>query len=250
MLENYYDSEFELRFFEMDKWGEASATTILTLLEETAANHCLSIDHSLYYLIEKQVGWVLRAGAMEMYRYPRYKEKITIRTWLSSYSAIRGIRENIIYDEQQNIIGRAKGLWVFFDVAKRRPTQIFDAIMQRWMFCSKVCLDTDINTKIEPLHAATYCREFEVKRYDIDMNQHVNNIRYLQWVIESLPNDIFEHYSLESIDGRFVAEAHFGDTLISFTEENGRPDAFIHTVKVKGTDKVCATATTTWKKRV
>jgi len=48
--------------------------------------------------------------------------------WLSSYSTIKGIRENLIYNEQCNIIGRAKGLQVFFDINPRKPIQIFDDI--------------------------------------------------------------------------------------------------------------------------
>ncbi|WP_369403701.1 acyl-ACP thioesterase domain-containing protein [Geofilum rubicundum] len=85
-MPNYYENQFELRYFEMNKFGAASPTTILTLLEETAADHCYSINHSLYDLEKQNVGWVLLSGVIEMDRYPVYKEKITIRTWLSSYS--------------------------------------------------------------------------------------------------------------------------------------------------------------------
>ena len=54
-MENYFEKVFDLRYFEMDKFGEASPTTILTLLEETAADHCYSIGHSLYDLLEQNV---------------------------------------------------------------------------------------------------------------------------------------------------------------------------------------------------
>ena len=122
-MENYFDKEFELRYFEMNKSGEASPLTILTLLQETAAEHCYFAGHDLVSLISQNLGWVLLSGAMEMERYPRYKEKIIIRTWISKYHTIRGFRENIIYDEHYNIIGRARGLWVFYDIQKRRPTK-------------------------------------------------------------------------------------------------------------------------------
>ena len=107
-MEKYFEKQFELRYFEMNNFGEAASTTILTLLEETAAEHCYSINHSLYDLEKQNIGWVLVSGIMTMNRYPIYKEKIIIRTWLSSYSMIKGIRENIIYDEKRNIIGKAK----------------------------------------------------------------------------------------------------------------------------------------------
>ena len=62
MNKNRFDKQFELRYFEMNEFGVASPTTILTLLEETAAEHCYSINHSLYQLAEQNIGWVLISG--------------------------------------------------------------------------------------------------------------------------------------------------------------------------------------------
>ncbi len=75
MINNYFDKQFELRYFDMNGLGIASPTTILTLLEETAAEHCCSINHNLYQLEKQNIGWVLFAGIIQMERYPRYKEK-------------------------------------------------------------------------------------------------------------------------------------------------------------------------------
>jgi len=249
-LKNYFDKQFELRYFEMNKFGEASSTTILTLLEETAADHCYSINHSLYDLEKQNIGWVLLSGIMEMDRYPVYKEKIVIRTWLSNYSTIKGIRENIIYDEHGSIIGKAKGLWVFFDIQRRRPIQIPDAIKEKWSFYSEECITHDITKKIEIVDSSDYIKEFKVNRYDVDTNHHVNNIRYLQWLIESIPEDVIDNFYLHSIDGRFIAEAQLGDTIMSFTESNFSNNSFVHNIKTHGNDKVCATAKTIWKPRV
>ncbi|AOW21604.1 acyl-[acyl-carrier-protein] thioesterase [Urechidicola croceus] len=248
-MENYFEKEFELRYFEMNKYGEASPTTILTLLEETAADHCYSIDYSLYNLIEQKVGWVLISGAMEMERYPTYKEKIIIRTWLSKYSTIKGFRENIIYDENYNVIGRSRGLWVFFDIERRRPIQIFDDIKKKWSYCVEESLNQDITKKIPEVNNADYTLEYNVNRYDTDMNKHVNNIRYLQWLMETIPDEILDNYYLHSIDGRFISEANYGDTIISLTENNIDDNSFSHTVKVDQKSTVCATATTQWRKK-
>lgn len=248
MIKNYFDKQFELRYFEMNEFGVASPTTILTLLEETAADHCYSINHSLYQLAEQNVGWVLISGIMQMERYPGYKEKITIRTWLSGYSTIKGFRENIIYDEQNNIIGRAKGLWIFFDIERRRPVQIFENIIEKWSFCNEESIESNISKKIKAVERSDFKLKFKVNRYDTDMNKHVNNIRYLQWVVESVPEEIIDNYYLYSIDGRFIAEARFGQSILSLTKKDTADNSYVHTIKIEGTDKVCATAKTIWKK--
>ena len=249
-MKNYFDKQFELRYFEMNKFGEASSSTILTLLEETASDHCYSINHSLYDLGNQNIGWVLLSGFMEMFHYPKYKEKITIRTWLSSYSAVKGIRENIIYNELGNIIGKAKGLWVFFDIQRRRPIQIFDAIKQKWSFFNEECIDHDITKKIEPIETLEIIKEFKVNRFDVDTNLHVNNIKYLQWLMESIPEETIDNYYLHTIDGRFIAEAQLGDTIMSYTKKDVSDNSFINTIKTQSNNKVCAMAKTLWKKRV
>jgi acyl-ACP thioesterase len=248
-LENYFENIFELRYFEMNKFGEASSTTILTLLEETAADHCFSINHSLYDLQKQNIGWVLLSGAMKIDRYPKYKEKITIRTWLSSYSTIKGIRENLIYDEQRNIIGRAKGLWVFFDIERRRPVQIFDDIIEKWTFHDEESINFDISKKIEAIDSGSHIKEFIVNRFDLDTNQHVNNIRYLQWMMESIPTEVIDNFYLHFIDGRFTAEAQYGDTIMAFTNSGISENSFAHTIKIPNNNKICANARTLWKER-
>lgn len=248
-MENYFEKQFELRYFEMNKFKEASPTTILTLLEETAADHCHSIDNSLFDLLEKNIGWVLVSGIMKMERYPKYKEKITIRTWLSSYSTVRGFRENIIYDEKGEIIGRAKGLWLYFDIGRRRPVQIHNDFISKWGFDSEESISHNVVRKIKPIDAGIYSEEFNINRFDIDSNQHVNNIRYLQWSMNSIPDEIIDNFYLHSIDGRFVAEAKFGDVIISHTEPDEGENSFIHTIKTKADNRVCAIAKTVWKSR-
>ena len=247
-MENYFDKEFELRYFEMNKSGEASPITMLTLLQETAADHCYSAGHSLFSLMSEDLGWVLLSGVMQMDRYPNYKEKIIIRTWISKYYAIRGFRENIIYDENYNIIGRAKGLWVFYDIEKRRPTKIHNDFKERWSSSEEVCIEHDITNKMEAIDSAEYLKEFKVNMYDTDTNKHVNNIRYLQWLMESIPEDIIDNYYLYSIDGRFVTEAQYGDVIVSSTKKDIEENSFVHTIHTKGNNKVCATGKTVWKR--
>ena len=246
--ENCFDKEFELRYFEMNNLGLATPTIMLALLEETAADHCYSINHSLFDLVKKNAGWVLVSGAMQIERYPSYKEKITIRTWLSSYSTIKGYRENIIFDENHNIIGRAKGLWVFFDIENRKPIPIFNDIKEKWGYYIEESININIKKKIEAIDFASHIKQFKVNRFDTDMNKHVNNIRYLQWVIESIPEDIADNYSLYEINGRFISEAQYGDTVLSLTNTHIENDSFVHTIKIEGSNKVCATAKTIWRK--
>jgi medium-chain acyl-[acyl-carrier-protein] hydrolase len=245
-----FEKQFNLRYFEMDQHGGASPTTILTLFEEAAAEHCLSMKRSLYDLFSQNIGWVLLSGYMHMTRYPLYKEKITIRTWISKYSSIKGIRENIIFDEQGKIIGRAKGLWLFFDIKRRVPVKIFDDIREKWSCFPEESISYDINKKIESLSSARYKKSFLVHRFDMDSNKHVNNLKYLQWLMETIPNEVMDNCYMQSIYGRFVGEAQYDHKVISLTENENNPNNFIHTIRDLDSNQVYSTGKTVWSNRV
>ena len=64
-------------------------------------------------------------------------------------------------------------------------------------------------------------------------------------------DEIIDNYYLYSIDGRFISEAYYGQTIVSLTKNDineTNDKSFIHTIKVEETEKVCATAKTIWRK--
>ncbi len=248
-MKSTFDIQFELRHYEMNKFGEATPAIMLALLEETAAEHCHSINYGLYDLLKQNIGWVLVSGVMKMKRYPRYKEKIVIRTWLSGYTNVKGFRENIICDEKGSIIGWSRGLWMFFDISRRRPARIFDDIKVKWSFSPVNAMKHDLGNVIDTINSAEFVNEIMVKQSEIDIYQHANNVKYLLWLLDSVPDDVVDHNYLSFVDGRFQSEIHGGQEIIMLTTPNKSYNEFIHTIKLKGTDKICATAMTMWKKR-
>jgi len=246
-MENYFDKNYELRYFDMNKHGVASPITILTLLEETAAEHCHDINYCLYRLESQNIGWVLISGIIDMIRYPKYKEKISIRTWISKYTLIKGYRENIIYDDSGNIIGKAKGIWVFFDIEKRKPVPINEEIKTKWGLNPKISGEVD-NDLIKIINEGDHQLEYDIYKSDVDNNKHVNNIRYFHWLIESLPDEILDDYYLRRIHARFFSEANLGEKIRVYNNNDMEKKTFLHTMRSNIDNKLLAAAHTTWEK--
>lgn len=246
---NYFDSEFTINFYDLSQYEEALPMTMLRLLQETAGDHHFPLQENVIDLYRKNIGWVLLSGVMQFDRYPKYKEKILVRTWLSQYKSIRGIRENLIFDEQNKIIGRAKGLWLFFDINKRRPIPIPDKFINGWGKDSDTSIDYNIATKIPVLNNGEIMEIIKVKKFDIDANKHVNNLRYFQWLIEVIPDKVMKENFLYQIEGKFINEANYGDQLVIYTKILEMDKQFLHTVFDMTTNKVCVTARTIWKSR-
>lgn len=247
-MDLYLNKDFELRYFDMNKYGEASPTTILIMLEETAAEHCFSIGHSLYSLEEQNIGWVLLSGAIDMVRYPRYKERITIRTWVSKYTMFKGYRENIIYDGSGNVIGKAKGVWAFYDIEKRKPAPVFEEIKSKWGLNPEISKEINFDL-IKIVDTGEPIQEFNIFKSDIDSNKHVNNIRYFHWLIESLPDEILDNYFLKTINAKFFSEANIGEKIQVFSENGLGENEYLVTIKSNVDNKLLAAAHTVWSEK-
>jgi len=120
---------------------------------------------------------------------------------------------------------------VGFLIYKKETDTNIDSIKERWSYCIEESIKHDITKKINILNYTAHIKEFIVHRFDVDANQHLNNIRYLQWLIESISDEIIDNYYLYSIDGRFVAEAQYGDTIMSFADRDIDDNSFIHAIK-------------------
>jgi acyl-ACP thioesterase len=246
-MDNIFTKEYNLRYFEMNKHGMASPTTILTLLEDTAADHCHNIGYSLYNLESQNIGWVLISGRIDMERYPKYKENIYIQTWLSKFSLVKGYRENLIIDDEGSIIGKAKGIWAFFDIENRKPVPIFEDIKTKWGINNDISTEFNINL-INPKVNGKHEMEFNIYKSDVDSNKHVNNIRYFHWLIESLPDEILDNYMLENINGKFYTEAQYGEKIQVYADKSSTDNSFNHTMMSNIDNKLLVAAHTKWKK--
>jgi acyl-ACP thioesterase len=246
-METYLDKKYQLRYFEMNKNGIASPTTILTLLEETAAEHSYNIDYSLYRLERQNIGWVLVSGIIDMIRYPKYKENITIRTWISKYTLVKGYRENIIFDDSGAIIGKAKGIWVFYDTEKKKPVPILDEIKLKWGINSQISQEVDTDL-IEVINDGEHQMEYDIFKSDVDSNKHVNNIRYFHWLIESLPDEILDNYILKKINAKFYSEAKYGEKIQIYKKNEMEQNIYLYTMRSNLYNRLLAAAHTVWEK--
>ncbi|KAH7517577.1 hypothetical protein FEM48_Zijuj09G0079800 [Ziziphus jujuba var. spinosa] len=55
------------------------------------------------------------------------------------------------------------------------------------------------------------------RRADLDMNQHVNNVTYIGWVLESMPQEIIDSHELQTITLDYRRECQHDDVVDSLT---------------------------------
>ena len=154
--------------------------------QEAAETHASRNNLGYDWSMSNGLIWVEVQGDFRFFRYPRWKEEVTVRSNTGKASALQARRFVELLDKDGNILAQADLLWVLIDVDSRRPMP-FKKIMDR-VNIPEACpaLITE-EWQIADEASETATVEFVAPKRDIDFNGHINNSAYLTWVLDTLP---------------------------------------------------------------
>jgi len=245
-----FNKDFEIHYYEINRFQEASPVSIMNYLQEAAIAHSESVGCGVKRLLEQQRAWVLVRWNLKAERYPMWGEKINVKTWPSRFEKCFATREFVITDEKDNEIMYATSSWVFLDTEKRKPVKVPEELANSYGVRRDRSME-DVFKEEYCLEKKDFFKQFSVRKSEIDTNEHVNNVNYLAWILETLPIDLYNNYLLKFIDIRYKKELLLDDNLTCFTqiaskEENGYTG--IHLIASPEGDIEFAKAKTVWLK--
>jgi acyl-ACP thioesterase len=228
----------------MDAQGKATVATICNYLQEAAGTHATALGVGVTQLFKKSMTWVLSRLHVKVNRYPHWQEKITLETWPSGLMGKFATRDFLIYDEKQNIIITATTSWMLIDFKKMRPITMPDFIQAVLIPPRARALDDDFPRLPTPKNI-NYEKQFDVRLSDLDMNQHVNHVKYIEWALESVPLSEWKKRELEEVEITFRSETKYGSGIFVQTEK--RQNTFLHRVICETDQRELAVSRTHWR---
>jgi len=232
-------SEFQVRSYECGADGVATLATICNYLQEAASLQAekAGFSKSDFAAEGANISWVLTRMGVKMMRYPKWKERVTVATWPCGGRKIVANRDFEVRAGDE-LIGVATSEWMLIDLASRKivavPQRVYD-------------LANDERPRSMPEHEFPKlrwdCREaanaerFKARRGDIDLNGHVNNVHYIEWLIEALPE---KAGVIRDFEIAFKSETLVGDEVLAEAVEV-EPGVFAaHVAAADGKDHVVA----------
>ena len=179
------------------------------ILLATAGLNADDNGFGLRRLHEMDCAWVLSRMSIEMSRYPEQYETIQVETWVEEVGRANTIRNFCIRDTNNEIIGNACTVWVMFDMTTRRAKdlQSLEGIHE---FANGETGLIEKPIKLGMVEGADY-DGFKVKYSDIDINGHVNSIRYIQWISDCFSLECYRKCQVKRFEINYVNEMLFDD---------------------------------------
>lgn len=219
---------------------------LVSYMQEAAWNNTTTLGISMYELLELGLTWVLQRFRIEMFRYPRHRESITVETWASGREKVFLHRDFRIYDADKQLLGQATSVWLVMDVVKRQLTSVPDFVTALELAPGYEPLPF-AKGKLPPLTNVQHELQAEARWHDIDLNKHVNNTRYLQWALDTLPAELLEQKHLSEVDIIFRSESVLGDVITAVAgQAEGSENTYLHKLTSNSTAKELVQAKTIW----
>ena len=226
--------------------GDCAATLLflLGLAQNMASFHYGTGGLSIPHLFQRGMTWIIAKQRFEIAEYPIWLDEISGTTWAkpvrglfcnrdflfeyqrggkkASVNAAIGLAQKNIAQPAEPFL-RGTTCWIVLDAATGRPVTPSPDMFGTLPFCNEDALVSefprfglpkDFDAATNPNHTEAV---FVPSILDIDMNDHVNNLNYVKWILSFMPQKIFRANLPRVIDTYFVTQAKFGDELVCKT---------------------------------
>ncbi|HEU0136292.1 MAG TPA: acyl-ACP thioesterase domain-containing protein [Flavobacterium sp.] len=206
-----FSKEWEINITQCAPNGQLRHTELCNLLQLTAAAHAEKGGISFSDMQQSDQAWVLSRMRIEFDSMPMVGQTISIKTWIVSLVNSRSVRALEVYLNGIKIIG-CETFWAVFNTVKRRPEPLalpdehFVKYPEHFPTSERVA-----KIKIPEDIPRTTSRQ--VKFSDLDIVNHVNNVKYLEWCLDAVDTQVLLTRPLSAIDMNFTKELVLDDQI-------------------------------------
>ncbi|CAM2783214.1 acyl-[acyl-carrier-protein] thioesterase [Fructilactobacillus fructivorans] len=248
MTGDIFSENHEVEYYETNLLGNMTLSMLTDVIIMISQDQATALGVGTQYVIEHGVTWVVAQTDMDITRLPRVHEKVQVQTRGSSYTKYFAYREFWVRDMDGNELVHVGSLWVMMDIQSRKMVKLDESMVIPY-HCDRVRRIQRLN-KIPKIHDEhdIMQTEYHVRFTDIDWNSHVNNAKYIGWMVDVLPYDFLASHVPTEVSIKYEDEVTYGDPVLSrgkFINTDNQIQT-VHDISVNGSTK--SIAEVKWKK--
>ncbi len=193
-----YTERFILSAADVDLTGRWRPSNILTSMQNAGIAHSELLGCGRAQMLGDNKIWVLSRTHVHMDAYPMMDEEVVTHTWPGKTNRFFFPRYHVFERPDGTPLGCAAALWLILDVEARKivlPAQAAVPMPDTSMYAPPLPLPE----RVTPVEGEALVSLREPRYTDLDVNGHVNNARYADWVCDALPLDMQRTHALQDL---------------------------------------------------
>ena len=159
---------------------------------------------------------------------PQSYDRFYVETWVEGAMRYFTSRDFAITNAEGKTYGYGRSIWALIDTDTRQPTDILsvkDGAIIQYVETEKSC-PMDKGSRVKMGQKAELVRTLDTYYHDVDVNGHVNSVKYIEHVLDLFPLDYYRTHKLRRFDIAYVAETYQGDQLHIYRERVGEAEDY------------------------
>ena len=178
-----YSRSFSLRLEDADSNYFVTNKAILELMENTSDEASAQLGDDIMSLNAQGLSWVIVEWNFEILERPKYRDEITVHTWLREVTSRYVWRDFEVFCGDRKI-AIASSKWMLIKLDSKALVELDEQRMAKYQVDNKSAFSHMEQSRLELDETYQNITPIHMRKADFDLNNHVHNSTYLDYMQE------------------------------------------------------------------
>ena len=214
-MDYQYSKKFFIGYSDVDRNDKCKLVKIVDLLQNTATMHSKSVGYGTKEMMELRQAWLMLGWKVKILKYPEADMDVEVRTWSREFKGVEAKRGHEVYSEDGELLIIADSSWALFDLEKQKLIRAPEEMKNAYGFIEKDPFEGEKTERLRDNNIIENEISVSVGKRDIDTNNHMNNSKYMEYIVEVLPDNL----EIKEFECAYRKQTNYGEIIkISYGE--------------------------------
>ena len=200
--------------------GKLKLPAVMKYFQNGASEHAAEMGVDYFTLKEKSNAfWVITKIRLQLHRYPRWNDVLTMTTWPLRPALLKFNREFRFADEAGTNVIDGTSEWCVLDGQTHRPRKLSSTCYPDFPHLEERAGTKPFRRFEEEVTTGDLCYEKVVRPSDLDLNYHMNNTIYTEMALDCFSVEELNSFTVKDFEIHFANECREGDIVQMYRKE-------------------------------
>lgn len=188
-MEYQYAKKFFVGYSDVDVNNHCKLSKIVDLLQNAATLHSDTLGFGAKVMMQRKQVWLMLGWHVRILQYPESDTDVEVRTWCRNIKGVEAKRGFEIVNEAGDTLILADSSWALYDLETQKLLRVPEEMLQAYTGMDRDPFEGEPKERLRDNDVVETEFQMRVGKRDIDTNHHMNNGKYMEVIMEVLPED-------------------------------------------------------------
>ncbi len=242
-----YSRDYLVHYYEIDRKRRLTLPALMHYFEDIATLNSEARGFTLDRYAQTSRVFLLLKWDIAVRSWPAFNQTIKIVTRPTAFRRFLANREYAVFGKDGTSLAEARSVWVFTDMVLRKPVRVPDEMYDGFGVPRESGESFDALEELRQIDGGSRTLGIKVGTADLDNNGHVNNVRYVEWALRSLPADFVLGHDVSRVQVQYRKELQSGEEAELFSKVAGRGGLLLSDHSIRSGDKEISDLRMEWR---